>query len=161
VALDFFLKLDGISGESTDAKHKDEIQLESFSWGETNVAGPPRAGGGGAAGRVQMHDLTVTMRVNKASPQLLLACASGKHVKQAVLTVRKAGERPQEFFVLKLTDVVVTSYQTAGSAGASELHDQVALGFAKIEVEYKQQKPNGSLGQSVKAGWDLAQNKPI
>jgi type VI secretion system secreted protein Hcp len=161
VAVDIFLKLDGIPGESQDQAHRDEISLESFSWGEANAAAPGRGGGGAGAGRVDIHDLSATMRVSKASPQLLLSCASGKHLKQAVLSVRKAGDRPQDFLVLKLTDVIVTSYQTAGSAGAPELHDQVSLGFGKIEVEYKPQKPDGSLGQSVKAGWDLAQNKPV
>ena len=114
VALDYFLKIDGVSGESPDAKHKGEIQLESFSWGETSPGGAGHGGGGGA-GKVQMQDLVVTMVVSKASPKLMLACATGKHHKEAVLTVRKAGKDQQEYYIVKLKDVVVTSYQVGGS----------------------------------------------
>jgi type VI secretion system secreted protein Hcp len=160
VAVDYFLKIDGISGESTDAKHKNEIQLESFSWGETNP-GTAGQGGGGGAGKVQMQDLAFTMTVNKASPKLFLACATGKHIKQAVLTARRAGKAQQEFLVFKFTDIVVTSYQTAGAALDEIPVDQVSLGFSKIELDYRPQKPDGSLDSSVKAGWDLKQNKPL
>jgi type VI secretion system secreted protein Hcp len=161
VAVDYFLKIDGISGESTDVKHKNEIQLESFSWGETNPGSAGPGGGGGGAGKVQMQDLAFTMTVNKASPKLLLACATGKHIKQAVLTARRAGKTQQEFLVFKFTDIVITSYQTAGAAFAEIPVDQVSLGFSKIEFDYRPQKPDGSLDSSVKAGWDLKQNKPV
>ena len=88
--VDFFLKIDGIAGESRDAKRKGEIDLEAFSWGATNQ-GAPGGGGGGGAGKVAMHDFHFTTRVNKASPLLFLSCATGKHLKQAILTARKAG----------------------------------------------------------------------
>ena len=105
MAVDYFLKIDGVPGESADAKHKGEIQLESFSWGETGSGGAG-AGGGGGAGKVQMQDLVVTMVVSKASPKLMLACATGKHHKDAVLTARRAGKAQQEFLVFKFKDVV-------------------------------------------------------
>jgi type VI secretion system secreted protein Hcp len=160
VAVDYFLKIDGVPGESFDAKHKGEIQLESFSWGETSPggAGP---GGGGGAGKVQMQDLVVTMNVSKASPKLMLACATGKHHKDAVLTARRTGKAQQEFLVFKFKDVVVTSYQTAGSAQADVPMDQASLGFSTIQMEYRPQKADGSLDTAVKAGWDLKQNKPL
>jgi type VI secretion system secreted protein Hcp len=161
VPVDYFLKIDGVPGESPDAKHKGEIQLESFSWGETSPggAGP---GGGGGAGKVQMQDLVVTMVVSKASPKLMLACATGKHHKEAVLTARRAaGKAQQEFLVFKFKDVVVTSYQIAGSELADAPIDQASLGFSTIEMEYRPQKSDGSLDAPVKAGWDLKQNKPL
>jgi type VI secretion system secreted protein Hcp len=161
VAVDYFLKIDGVPGESSDSKHKGEIQLESFSWGETNPAGPGMGGGGGGAGKVQVQDLVVTMVVSKASPKLLLACASGKHYKDAVLTVRKAGKSQQEYLIIKLKDIIVTSYQTGGSAQSDVIVDQASLGFSTIQMDYRPQKADGSLDAAVNAGWDLKQNKPI
>jgi type VI secretion system secreted protein Hcp len=158
---DYFLKVDGIQGESVDAKHKGEIELESFTWGETNAAGPTGAGGAGA-GKVSIQDLHFAMRFNKASPALVLACANGKHLKSAVLTARKAGKGQQEYLVYKLTDVLVSSYQTTGSTheGARPL-DEVSLGFGKIEIEYRPQKADGSLEAPVKVGWDVLKNTKL
>jgi type VI secretion system secreted protein Hcp len=159
VAVDYFLKLDTIPGGSTDAAHKDEIQLEGFSWGATNAA-RAGAGGGAGAGKVQLNDLSVTMAASVASPKLFVACASGTHLKSATLSARKAGAKTQDFLVLKLTDVVVTSYQAAGSAGGDTLVEAATLGYAKVEVEFRPQKPDGSAGAAVKGGWDVAKNKP-
>jgi type VI secretion system secreted protein Hcp len=161
VPVDYFLKIDGVPGESADAKHKGEIQLESFSWGESSPggAGP---GSGGGAGKVQMQDLVVTMVVSKASPKLMLACATGKHHKEAVLTARRAaGKSQQEFLVYKFKEVVVTSYQIGGSELGDAPLDQASLGFSTIEMEYKPQKADGSLDAPVQAGWDLTTNKPL
>jgi type VI secretion system secreted protein Hcp len=160
VAVDYFLKIDGIPGESTDAKHKNEIQLEAFSWGETVEAGHA-PGSGGAAQKVQMQNLAFTMTVNKASPKLMLACATGKHIKEATLTARKAGKAQQEFLVFKFTDVIVASYHTGSGAQEAAPFDQVSLGYSKIQLEYRPQKADGSLDAPVKAGWDLKLNKAI
>ena len=160
MAIDYFLKIDGVQGESADVKHKGEIQLESFSWSEASPAGAA-PGAGGGAGKVHIHDLVVTMVVSKASPKLMLACATGKHLKEATLTARRRGKAQQEFLVFKFKDVVVTSYQTGGSAQADVPLDQASLGFAQIQLEYRPQKADGSLDAAVKAGWDLKQNKPV
>ena len=158
MAIDYFLKIDGISGESVDAKHKGAIDVEAWSWGETHPASPG-AGSGGAAGKVQMQDLNFTAKFSTASPDLILACASGKHFKSAVLTARKAGKEQLEFLTFSLSDVLVSAYQTGGVEGEVVPADSVSLNFAKIQVEYKPQKPDGSLGGSIKAGWDVKQNK--
>jgi type VI secretion system secreted protein Hcp len=158
MAVDYFLKIDGIEGESQDAKHKNEIDVESWSWGETQV-GAHAAGGGGGAGKVDMHDFSFVMKVNKASPKLLLTCASGEHIKKAVLVCRKAGKDQQEYVKITLSDLLVSSFQTGGSAGDVIPVDQISLNFSKIEYEYKEQKPDGTLGSTVQAGWDLKQNK--
>lgn len=161
MASDYLLKIDGIKGESTDAKHKDEIEVESFSWGCTNPGSFASSGGGGA-GKVSFQDLHFTSRVSVASPNLMLACATGQHIKSAILTVRKAGKEQQEFYIVKLSDTLVSSYQSGGSEGSNALPvDQFSLNFAKIEFEYKAQKPDGSLGAPVKGGYDLKQNKKI
>src|SRR6266566_2067063 len=157
--VDLFLKIDGIQGESRDAKHKGEIDLESFSWGETASTGA-QAGGGGGAGKVHMEDLHVVMKLNKASPLLFLACATGQHLKQAILTARKAGKAQLEFLVFKFTDLLVSSYQTGGSADL-EPTDHVSFNFSRIELEYRPQKPDGSLDTPVKSGWDVKANKKV
>jgi type VI secretion system secreted protein Hcp len=157
-AADYFLKIDGIEGESQDSKHKAEIEIQSFSFGATQT-GSFAAGGGGGAGKVSMQDFHFTVPVNKSSPKLMLACASGQHIKKAVLTVRKAGKEQQEYLKYTFSDILVSSYQTGGGGGDVMPVDQISLNFAKIEHEYKEQKADGTLGGSVKAGWDLKQNK--
>ena len=158
-AVDYFLKIDGIQGESRDDKHKDEIDIESFSWGETQ-SGTFAGGGGGGAGKVSMQDFHFTMPVNKASPALFLACAQGDHIKNAILTCRKAGKKQQEFMKVTMSDVLVSLFQIGGAVGVVPT-DQISLNFAKIEWEYKEQKADGTLGAPVKAGWDLKANKTI
>ena len=158
-AVDYFLKIDGIQGESTDAKHKGEIELHSFSWGASQSEAVAGRGGGGA-GKVNMQDLHFVTRVNKASPKLMLACATGKHIKAATLVARKAGKDQQEFLVYKFTDVLVSSYQTGGSQGDLPT-DQISFNFARIEVAYHAQKPDGTLAAPEKAGWDVKTNKPV
>jgi len=159
-AVAYFLKLDGIAGESKDAKHPGEIELESFSWGETETVGAGGGAGGGGAGKVQVEDLHVVMKESKASPLLFLACASGQHLKQAVLTGRKAGQAQVEFLVIKLTDVLVSSYHTGGGTAAAP-DDQVSLNFAKIEFAFTGQQPDGKPDLPVKAGWDVKLNKKV
>lgn len=159
MAFDLFIKIDDIKGESTDAKHKDEIEVLSFSWGESH---PSTVASGGAAGKVQIHPFQFTKKVDKASPALFLACASGKHYKQAVLSlVRAGGSQRQDFMVWKLSDVLVSAYQISGASGEDSPVDQVELSFAKIEVLYQPFNPDGSLATVVKAGWDLKLNKAI
>jgi len=158
MAVDYFLKIDGIEGESQDSKHKNEIDIESWSWGEAN-SGSHAYGSGGGAGKVDMHDFSFTMRVNKASPKLLLACASGQHIKSGLLTCRKAGKDQQEYLKVKFSDLLVSSFQTGGSSGDVVPVDQIALNFSKIEYEYAPQKPDGTLDAKVPVHWDLKQNK--
>ena len=161
MAFDMFLKLDGIAGESRDASHKDEIDILSYTWGESQPAAPSGAGGG-AAGKVTMQDFHFVMRVNKASPKLFLACANGAHIKNGTLTVRRPDGGVPEFVKWTLTDVTVASYQTASNVPAGEPPlDQIGVRFAKIEVEYRSTKPDGSLDVPIKAGWDLQANKSI
>jgi type VI secretion system secreted protein Hcp len=156
--VDYFLKIDGIDGESQDSKHKGEIDIESWSWGESN-SGTHAAGGGGGAGKVAMQDFHFVMKINKASPKLMLACASGEHLKKAVLTCRKAGKDQQEYLTFNFTDLLVSSYQTGG-AGHSDVvpTDQISMNFSAMKMEYKEQKADGSLGGATSAGWDLKKN---
>jgi type VI secretion system secreted protein Hcp len=157
----YFLKIDGIVGESADAKHKGEIELESFGWGESNAGSISGGGaGGGGAGKVQIEELHVVMRTSKASPLLLLACATGQHFKQAVVTVRRAGKAPLDFLVFTCADVLVSAYHVGGSTDVAPT-DQVSLRFARIEIEYRSQKADGTADTPVKAGWDVKANKQV
>ena len=156
----YFLKIDGIAGESLDAKHKGEIELESFSWGESQQGAAAGTGGAGA-GKVQMHDFHFAMRMNKASPQLLLACASGQHLKSAILTGRRTGKDQQEFLVIKFADVLISSYQTGGVADQPFPTDQVSFNFAQISVDYRAARPDGTLDPAVHAGWDVKANRKV
>lgn len=156
---DYFLKIDGIEGESGDSKHKNEIEIESFSWGETQT-GTASHGGGMGAGKIQMNDFHFSMRVNKASPKLFLACAWGQHIKSATLTARKAGKDQQEYLKVTFSDILVSSFNTSGSgAGDVVPMDQIGLNFTKVEFEYKEQKPDGTLGGAIKAHYDIKQVK--
>jgi type VI secretion system secreted protein Hcp len=159
-AVELFLKIDGIQGESKDAKHANEIDVDAFSWGETNVVSHT-GGGGGGAGKVAMQDFHFTKRLDKASPVLFLACASGKHFPKAVLSARKAGQGQQDYLVITLSDVAVSSYQVGGAESGEVGVDQTSLAFSRIVFEYRPQKPDGSLAAPVKAGWDLKTNKAI
>jgi type VI secretion system secreted protein Hcp len=160
-AVDYFLKIDGIEGESHDDKHKNEIHIDSFSWSEKQE-GTHSGGGGGGAGKVKMGDFHFTMKVNKSSPKLMLACANGEHIKSAVLTCRKAGGKAEGFYSITLSDLLVSSYQTTGSGHGDLIpHDQITLNYSKIEFEYKEQKKDGSMGSPIKAGWDAKANAPV
>lgn len=158
---DYFLNIDGIPGESPDSKHKDEIQVESWSWGETQ-SGSFAGGGGGGAGKVSMQDFHFVMKTNKASPKLFFTCATGSHIKKAVLTCRKAGGDQLEFLKIHFDDLLISSYQTGGSAHGDVLPtDQISFNFAKIKFEYAVQKSDGSLGSPLIHGYDVKAMKKI
>ena len=153
MAVDMFLKITGIEGESVDAKHKGSIDIESFSWGATQQ-GASAGGGGGGAGKVSMQDFHFVMRASKASPKLFEAAATGQHIKEAILTARKSGGNQIEFYKIKLTDILVSSYQQAGSADAAQgPNDTFSFNFSKIQIDYLSQDPKGAVGESTRAEW--------
>ncbi len=139
--VDYFLKIKGIPGESTKDKHKDEIEIQSWSWGETN-AGSHASNTGGGAGAVVMNDFTFTMTVNKASPDLFLHCATGKHIDEALLTCREAGGKQQEYLKIKFTELLVSSYQTGGGNGADTIKplETITFNFSRIDFSYAPQE---------------------
>ena len=157
MASDIFAKLGDIKGESLDDKHKDEIEVLSYSWGVAN-AGSMGYGSGGGEGKAQFHDLSFTHKTDKASPVLMQACATGVHLKEATITHRKAGKGQQEFLVIKMNDVIVTSV-SHGSNGADVASENVSIAFAKVNVEYKPQKADGSLDAGIHFKYDLKAQK--
>lgn len=159
---DIFIKLDGIEGESTDDKHKNEIEVQSFSFGVTN-SGSHATGGGGGSKHAHIGDVHFTKFVDKSSPKLFLACATGDHIKKAELTFRKAGQKAGqlEYYKITLSDLLVSSFQQSDSSGHDLGTEQVSMNFSKIEFDYKEQKPDGSLGGSVKSGYDIKTAKSV
>jgi type VI secretion system secreted protein Hcp len=159
--VDYFLKIDGIDGESTDDKHKNEIDVSSFSFG-ANQGGVGSFAGGHGAGKVSMQDFHFVTKLNKASPKLLLSCALGDHIKKAVLTVRKAGGGQQEYYKVTMSDLLISSYQNGGSSGADPVPtDQVSINFSKLEIEYKPQGADGKLLGPINVGYDQKLAKKV
>ena len=153
-----FARIGMIKGESQDDKHKDEIDVLSWSWGLAQ-SGTTAQGGGGGAGKVHFQDLSFTHHVDKASPVLMTRCATGQHIKEATITVRKAGEGQVEYLVITMSDVLVTSVSASGAAGGDGPIEDVTLAFAKVDLEYKPQKPDGSIDTGVHFAFDLKANK--
>ncbi len=157
-SVDYFLKIDGVDGESTDAVHKGEIDIDSFSWGITS---PGNKFGGGGAGKAVIQDFVLAKKVDKSSPALSLSVATGKHYKKAVLTVRNDSRNPKDYYVITMEDVLVSSYQVGGSSG-TDPKEQVSLSFGKVKVEYKENGKGGEEGGGrFESGWDLEKNKQM
>jgi type VI secretion system secreted protein Hcp len=158
MAADIFAKIGDIKGESADDKHKGEIEVLSFSWGVTNSATIKSSGGGAGAGKATFQDFAFQHSVDKASPSLLRACATGEHIKEATITQRKAGKGQQEFLVIKMNDVIVTSVAINDTSGGTNA-ENVSLAFAKVDFELRPQKPDGSLDAGIHFKYDLKANK--
>lgn len=155
---DIHLKLDGIKGESTDARHRDEIVVDSWSWGV--VGGAPPAGGGGGSGKPTFSDLSFTHRVDRASPLLWRACASGRHIKEAVLSVTRAGSVTQDYLTIRLRDVTVTAVALTDAAGDSAPPlETVSLSFSSLRYGYRAQRPNGALEPALEFSHDRKTGK--
>ncbi len=176
MAVDMFIKIKDIDGESRDDKHKNEIDVLAWSWGMENPgsASAPATGGGGGAGKANFQDLSITKWVDKATPPLMLHCASGKHIEEAVLTVRKSGqERPAEFYMLTLKNILVTSYLAdtsiidfddlgeEGKDSVDRFVENVTLNFAAFKVKYTEFDEQGNQVGFHEFGWNIARNRPL
>lgn len=156
---DIHLKLGDIKGESTDDKHKDEIDVDSWAWGASNP-GSMSFGGGGGSGKVSFSDLNFVHKVDKSSANLWKACATGEHIKEATLTSAKQGKGPQDFLIIKMNDVLITSVSLSEANGSGSVPvESVSMQFGKVDVEYKPQKADGSLDAGVHFKFDIKANK--
>ncbi len=158
MATDIFAKIGDIKGEAVDVKHKDEVEVLSWSWG-VSQSGSTAPGGGGGQAKVSFNDFSFTHRIDKASPVLMKACATGSHVKEATITMRKAGKGQHEFLVIKMNDIIITNVQPTASGNGGDTTENVALQFAKIHVEYKAAKADGSPDAGIHFKYDIRNSK--
>lgn len=157
MAVDMFIKIDNIKGESQDDKHKGETDVLAWSWGMSQ-SGSMHVMGGGGSGKVNVQDLSITKWVDKGSTDLLLACCKGTHIKKAVLVVRKAGDTPLEYLTITMEDLLISSVSTGGSGGEDRLTENVSLNFAKVKVDYIEQTQQGGAGEKPKMAWNIQSN---
>jgi type VI secretion system secreted protein Hcp len=177
---DFFLKIDGIEGESADHKHRNEIDIRSFRWSakQSSTHHSARGAGGLGTGKVEMSDISFSMITNKASPKLMLACATGQHIREATLVCRKAGGDQQEYLKIKFGDLIISSFEVAsdadweataqrlGGVHSSGKHqdsglltvEAFSLAFSKIWFEYSSQAVSGGVVNPVMTGYDVIRN---
>ncbi len=153
MASDYILEIDGVKGESKDAKYKECIDVDSFSWGASNPTSFGMGGGGGT-GKVSFQDMHFTKSTDKASPELFFRCANGEHLTKAMLHVRKAGKQQQEYYTITLEALAVSSFQSGGHTGGG-ITESFSLGFAKLTFEYKEQSDQGNTLSTVKRAWDV------
>ncbi|MET0591446.1 MAG: type VI secretion system tube protein Hcp [Polyangiaceae bacterium] len=158
MAVDMFIKIGDVKGESTDDKHKGEIDVLSWSWGATQ-SGTSGIGGGAGAGKVQLQDLTFTHYVDCATPILFKMCCDGTHIPKVKLVVRKAGGSALEYLTLDIENALVSGVSTGGSGGQDRITENVTLNFAKVKIEYKPQTAKGAGEAAITQGWDASANK--
>ena len=159
MAVDMFLKIDAIKGESIDSAHAGEIDVLSWSWGATQT-GTTHSGTGGGAGKANVHDITITKYLDRSTSPLLKHCLTGQHLKEALLTVRKAGgQKPLEYLKIKMKDALVSSLQTGGTGSDERLTETLGINFASVEFVYVPQKPDGTPeGAGTPITWNIAKN---
>lgn len=158
MAVDQFIKIGDIEGESQDDAHGSEIDILSWSWGMSQ-SGTMHAGSGGGGGKVSIQDVSITKNVDKATPILMKACSDGTQFPEAVLTVRKAGTNPLEYLIVTMKNVIVTSISTGGSGGEDLITENTTLNFAEVSVDYQPQAADGSPeGGAITYGWNIAGN---
>lgn len=160
MAVDMFLKLDDVKGESIDDKHSGATDILAWNWGMSQN-GSAHLGTGAGAGKVSVQDLTITKYVDKGTPAMVMACCSGKHFKEATLTVRKAGDKALEYLKITMKDALISSISTGGDNGTDRLTENVTLNFAEFKLEYLPQKPDGSGDAAVEAGWNIPKNVKV
>ena len=161
MAIDVYLQIDGIKGESTDDKHKDWIECKSVNW---HVLQPKSAtastGGGHTAERTEHKDIVIDKLADLATPLLLQNCSSGKTIPKAKLEFLRAdgkGERIK-YFEIELENVLISSVAPSVSQG-DILTEDLSLKYSKVQWKYTQQKVGGGSGGNTSGGWDLATNK--
>lgn len=162
MAVDAFIWFEDIAGESQDEEYKGTIEVESFSWGVANPATISSATGGAGAGKAQFQGFNFTTRTSKASPKLMLACASGQHIKKAQLFCRKAGGAPEglTFVKLLMEDVLISGYSMSGP-GDEGPEEQITFVYGKLSFTYVPQNADGKAGTPVTQGWDVRANRAV
>lgn len=155
---DFFIKIDGIPGESKDSKHSGQIDV--LQWGySVSQTSTSHTGGGSGAGKANFGELHFTHYVDKATPNLMKYCASGKHISTVEVSCCKVGDGSQEYMKITLNEVLITHVSPMGSTSDPRVTESVGMSYGKVKVEVKEQNTDGSMGATVTGTWDVKQNK--
>lgn len=157
MSTEIFAKIGDIKGETVDARHPDEIDVVSFSWGVTHTESMV-AGGGGGAGKPAFQDLLIVHTIDSATPGLLLACATGRHLPQATISHRRAGET-QDYLTVKLSDVTITAV-TQNGMEVQPYTETVSVRFGKVDLLYRRKRLDGSLDEGQHFVFDVQSNQP-
>jgi type VI secretion system secreted protein Hcp len=157
MAVDIYLKLDSINGESKGKGHENEIDVLSWSWGMSN-SGTAHLGSGAGAGKVNVQDMSITKYVDSASCDLMKICCNGKHLATGKLTVRKAGETPVDYLTVDLTEILVAACTTGGIGSDDRMTENVTLNFRQFQIKYKKQTDTGGSEDAGDTTWDIALN---
>lgn len=163
-AVDMFVDIEGVSGESTDAQHQDWIEILSYSHGVSQPAGGISSSGGArSAGRVDHEDFSFTKYIDKASPKLALYCCNGTHIPKVKIELwepKPGGGGARRFFKYELTDVIVTSVRPAGTAGDGEARpvETVTLNYGRIQWVYTEYDGAGTKQGDIETQWDTVTN---
>ena len=158
MAVDMFLKIGEIKGESRDSKYNGKegwIDILAWSWGCSN-SGSTHLGSGSGAGKASFQDISVTKYIDKATPDLLRSTAKGTHHGQATLIVRKAGDKPLDYLIIEMEDVMITGYSTGGSGGEDRLTENVSVNFDWFKIKYTEQLASGGSGATPDFQWSIA-----
>lgn len=158
MAVDMFIQIDGIAGESKGSGHEGEIDVLAWGWGMSQ-SGSFHEGGGGGSGKVNVNNLSFTKWIDISTPVLMLACSNGDHIPKAVLEVRKAGKTPLPYIIITLEKIIVSSVMTGGSGGDDRLTENISLNFAKAAFKYVQQSDKGAEEAKKEYKWDIEANK--
>ena len=153
MSAEMFIKLGDVVGEARGKGHEEEIDVLSWSWG-VQQSGSMHVGGGGGAGKVNVQDLVITKRIDKASPVLMLHSCKGTHIPEALLSVRKAGGKQDDYLTIKMEKVLVTSVAPGGTENDDGI-EQVSLNFEKVAYDYKPQKDDGTLDAATSLVWNV------
>ncbi len=157
MAVDYYLKIDGIQGEATDQDFKDQINLLSFSWGGSQVSSAGTRTAGSGAGKVELSDFSVTKHFDKSSPQLFKSLVAGTHSATAVLSAVKAGAGGKPFLKISFEELFVTSQHVSA---ADELPtESVSFSYKQIKIDYSTQNEKGTLTPTASQTYNIGTNK--
>ncbi|WP_456310530.1 Hcp family type VI secretion system effector [Serratia proteamaculans] len=160
MAQDVFIKFNGIDGESQDVMHKGEVEVLSWNWAVSQTSNM-HTGSGGGAGKSTVHDLMFEHYIDKSSPNLLQYCLAGKHIPEAVLTVRKAGGSPLDYLKITLQELIITRVQPVGYYRMRSPREKIALSFTRVRFDYITQSSQGNAMGTVSVGYDIKANVAI
>lgn len=157
MAQDIYCNVEGVDGESTDSEYPGVINVLAFQWGMSQ-SGSTHMGPGGGAGKANIQDISITKYIDKATPNLMQACMTGKHFKEVTLMVRKAGEKPLTYLKIVMKTVIISSLSTGGSGGEDRLTENVSFNFGEVGVIYTPQLADGSGDAEMEINYNIAEN---